>query len=104
MGGELCVEPATLLAVLGMALATYATKAGGLWALGRVDLPERVRAGLRALPGAVLVALVGPELLAAGPAGWLGAAAVVVAMWRTGNLLVALVAGVGVVLAVAVVL
>jgi len=46
--------------ILGMALITYATRAGGLWLMGRVQPTPRLERWLRSLPGAILVALVAP--------------------------------------------
>ena len=57
--------------ILGMALVTYATRAGGFWLMGRVTPSPRLEAWLRHLPGALLAALVAPAIVAAGPAGWL---------------------------------
>ena len=49
------------------------------------------------LPGAIIVSIVGPELVAGGPTAWLGGATVVLLTRRTGSLLAALVGGMGVV-------
>ncbi len=88
----------TLLAILLMALATYATRAGGLWLASRFDLSERARAWLDQIPGAILVSLVAPTVLTGGLAEALAAVAVaLVAVW-TGSLSAAMVTGVGAVL------
>jgi uncharacterized membrane protein len=84
-----------LLAIAGMALVTYATRAGGLWALGRVTSSARVEAWLRQLPGTVLVAIVVPAAVASGPAGVLALLATVLVAMRTGKLPLALLVGVG---------
>jgi len=83
-----------------MAVGTYLTKAGGFWLLSHVDPSERVDAALSVLPGAVVVSIVGPELVNGGPSAWLGGAAVVLLTRKTGSLLAAIVGGLGVVLAV----
>ena len=83
-----------LLAILGMGAVTYATRIGGFWLLGRVTPTKRVEAWMRAIPGAVLVSLIAPALLAAGVVGFIAAAATVVIAARTHRLLPALVAGV----------
>ncbi len=77
-----------------MALATYATRAGGLWLASRFDLSERAGAWLDQIPGAILVSLVAPVVLTGGFAEALAAVAVVIVALRTGSLPVAMVAGV----------
>lgn len=86
-----------LLAILGMAIAAYATRAGGLWLMGFVKLSPRVEAWLRALPGAVMVALVAPEVVSGGIAAAVAALATVLVAIRSKNLLLAMVVGVGMV-------
>ncbi len=49
--------------MLGMGLLTYITRVGGYWLGRRLPRTGRVRAGLEAIPGAVLISLVAPELL-----------------------------------------
>lgn len=82
-----------------MALATYATRAGGLWLAGRVELSGRVQAWMAFIPGAILVSLVAPAVLQEGLAGLLAAAAVVLVAQRTGSLVGAMVTGVVLILA-----
>lgn len=98
--GALSLDPTVVGVVLAMAAATYATKASGLWVVGRVDLSDRMEAGIDVLPGAVVVAFVTPALANGGVPEWTAAAATVAVARKTGNLLVALTVGVGVVLAV----
>lgn len=92
------LRPLVVAVVAGMSTVTYATKAGGLWFLSRIDVSERTEAGLAALPGAVVVSILGPELVGAGPAEWCAAAVVLAVSWRTDNVLLALLGGVGAVL------
>jgi uncharacterized membrane protein len=84
----------TLFAIVLMALATYATRAGGLWLASRFDLSERAGAWLDQIPGAILVSLVAPAVLTSGPAEALAALAVVVVAVRTASLPAAMVTGV----------
>jgi uncharacterized membrane protein len=77
-----------------MALATYATRASGLWVASRLDLSERAGAWLDQIPGAILVSLVAPTVLTGGPAEALAAIAVVIVALRTGSLPAAMVTGV----------
>jgi uncharacterized membrane protein len=88
------VDHQTLLAIVGMALVTYALRAGGLWLLGRVTLSGRVEAWFRYVPGTVLISLIAPGVLANGAPGAIAAAATVGVAARTGNALLAMVAGV----------
>ena len=88
------IDPLTLATILAMALVTYATRAGGLWLMGRVTPSPRVEAWLRNIPGAVLVSIVTPLALTNGPADALAAAATGVVAARTHNLLLAIVVGV----------
>ena len=71
------LDGSTLLVIALMALATYATRAGGLWLANRFDLSERAGAWLDAIPAAILVSLVAPTVLTGGPAEALAAVAVV---------------------------
>ena len=83
-----------LLAILGMALATYLCRAGG-YALFRALRPPRfVEVTLQHLPGPIFVAYVAPALAAAGLKGFVAAALVVVAQAVSGNLAAAIAVGV----------
>ena len=83
-----------LMAILGMALATYAARAGGLWLVGRVKLSPKAERWLGHLPGAVLAAIVAPAALSGGWAVLLAAAETALVYARTGNFLLAMAAGV----------
>ena len=100
MSSATALEPTTVGIVLAMAAVTYATKVGGLWLVGRLELTERAETALEVLPGVIVVSIVAGELLEGGPAEWIGAAAVALAMWKTESLPLALVAGIGTVLLV----
>lgn len=91
------MDKLTLLAVLLMAAATYATRGGGLWLASRFRLSERAGKFLEHIPAAILVSLVAPNVVTGGPAAWVSAGFVAVVAWRTGSLIGAMVAGVGVV-------
>lgn len=92
------IDPQAMLAIVLMALATYATRAGGLWLASRLDLSGRVEAWLGYIPGAILVSLVAPAVLASGLAEALAGLAVVLVAIRTASLPLAMVVGVGAVL------
>jgi branched-subunit amino acid transport protein len=84
-----------LLAILGMALVTYASRAGGYAVLRAVRPPDFVQVLLRHLPGCLFVAYVAPPLLAGGWPAWIGAVVVVVVQIASRNLGIAILAGVG---------
>ena len=86
----------SLLAIVLMGLATYATRAGGFWLARRMTPGPFLRAWLENLPGAVFAAMVAPMVAGAGPAGWIAAGAGFVAMRRTGHFLIAIVVGLAV--------
>jgi uncharacterized membrane protein len=60
------LDPHNLLAILGMAIATYATRLAGLALAGRLQLSPRAQAAFDAIPPAVLVAVIAPSALAPG--------------------------------------
>jgi uncharacterized membrane protein len=92
------MREAALATIAGMALVTYATRASGLWLGTRLKLGRRFDAVFGALPGATLVSLAAPAIVAAGLPGVVGAAATVLTALRLrGNLLVPMVVGVVVV-------
>ncbi|MEJ7763247.1 MAG: AzlD domain-containing protein [Thermomicrobiales bacterium] len=88
---------AAYLAIVAMALVTYATRVLGP-VLTRV-LPDspRLDAALAAVPGAVLVAIVVPAVLAAGEPGLVATVVVVLVTARTQKPLLGATAGVVVV-------
>lgn len=59
---------ATLLTIVGMALATYATRVAGLLLMRHVNVRGRVKAAFDALPPAILMAVIAPTILATGVA------------------------------------
>ncbi|MXV63557.1 AzlD domain-containing protein [Natronorubrum sp. JWXQ-INN-674] len=95
----LSLDPLVVGVILAMAAVTVLTKVGGIWVVRRIELSDRLEAGLNVLPGAIVIAVLGPELAAGGPAEWGAAGLVLVVMWRTENILLALVAGVAAVVA-----
>ncbi|MEX2629325.1 MAG: AzlD domain-containing protein [Tistlia sp.] len=92
--GELAVQPINLAAILAMGLATYVTRAGGFLLMRWVPQGGRVEAWLKAVPGAVLMAIVAPALLTHGLAGALAIGATLLVMRTTRQDLLAVGAGV----------
>lgn len=95
---------ALLLTILGMGLVTFLIRLLPILAVGRLKLPRWALQAMRYIPPSVLTAIILPELLL--PGGTLtltlgnarlfaGIVAALVA-WRTGNVLLTVVAGMGV--------
>ncbi len=83
-----------LLAILGMALATYALRAGG-YALLRATRPGPfVQSMLHHMPGCIFVAFILPGMVAGGPGYWLAGAVTVGVMAATRSYVAAIGAGV----------
>ncbi|GAB6178205.1 hypothetical protein JCM16814_30960 [Desulfobaculum senezii] len=86
-----------LAAVLAAAIVTYALRAGGMLLAGRLPQTGRMRRVMDALPGTILVSLVGPSVFTAGVGGAAGAGLTALVAWRTGNVFVAMLVGMAVV-------
>ena len=87
-------EALILLTILGMALVTYMTRAGGLLLMSFITPSPRVEAWLRQIPGAVLISIIAPTIFLTGPAQMLAALATLLAAIYTRNILVAMIVGV----------
>jgi uncharacterized membrane protein len=84
-----------LVAILGMALVTYLTRAGGVLLMGVVRITPRVEAFLRHLSSSVLVALVVPAVLESREsATFVAVAATVLVMALSRQLVAAMLTGV----------
>jgi len=84
-----------VLTILGMALVTYVTRASGLL-LGRtVQIPQWFDNLLEALPGAILISLIAPTVIAAGLRGVIAAAATLIAaLLLRGNIVIPMLIGI----------
>jgi uncharacterized membrane protein len=89
----------TLAIILVMTLAAAVCRLAGYSLMRFVPLTPRVDAGLRALPLAVMIGIIGPPVLRGGLPEVLGLTATVLAARLGLNDLVALIAGVGTVAA-----
>jgi uncharacterized membrane protein len=84
-----------LVAILGMALVTYLTRAGGVLLMGIVPVTPRVEAFLRYLSSSVLVALVVPAVLEGrDPATFVAVAVTVLVMAVSRQLVAAMLVGI----------
>ncbi len=88
------IDPIVYLTILGMAAVTFLTRVGGLMFMRRVTLSPRVQAWLQHLPGALLVSIVVPAVIARGSSGVAGIVVTILVAARTGNLLLATTLGV----------
>jgi uncharacterized membrane protein len=88
-------SPEALIAIFGMALVTFAVKAGGLLLANRLPRDGFAAAWLRHIPGAVLASLVAPALVTGSAAEVIAAAATGLVYVLTRNLFAAMAAGVG---------
>ena len=68
MSGLLTVHFTTLLAIIGMGLATYSTRLSGLLLMRGVVVQGRLKAALDAVPPAVLMAVITPTIFMTGRA------------------------------------
>jgi uncharacterized membrane protein len=86
----------TTLAILAMAVVTYAMRAGGFWLMAHVPLTMRVRRMLEALPGAVVVATILPIVVRDGAPAMLAIVAATAVMLVRRNDFVAVLVGMAV--------
>jgi branched-subunit amino acid transport protein len=84
----------TLLVILGMAAVTFAIRAGGFLIAERLPSTGFIALWMRNIPGAVLAALIAPEVLKGGPAAWIATAAATLVYLATRNLFATIVGGV----------
>jgi uncharacterized membrane protein len=89
----------SLAAILGMGLATYLTRAGGLWLVRSRGMPGWAERSLGYLPGAVLMSILAPVAVRSSPAEWVGLGLTAWLVRRTGSLAAGLLAGVALVAA-----
>ena len=82
-----------LAAITGMALATYATRAGGYLLFRAVRPPRLVREMLNYIPGALFISYVVPALVEGGLQQWVGAVVTAALMIGTRQLAVAILGG-----------
>lgn len=85
----------SLIAILGMAAVTYLTRISGPWLVRLVHGNQRVEACLSRLPGSILTALLAPLVFAVGTAEVIASAITLLVSMKFKNMPLALVAGVG---------
>jgi uncharacterized membrane protein len=83
------------LAILGMALTTYATRLAGYWLLQGTEIKGRFKAALEAVPPAILTAVIAPTVFLQGPAEMISGAITLTAALFKLPLLATIAIGVG---------
>ncbi len=91
------IGPDAFLALAGMALATYFTRAGGLWLINRVTVSPRMEQWLNHLPGTILVSLIAPIVVSSSSAELIAIAVTLMVGIRTKNILLTMSVGIAVV-------
>ncbi|HEY8685562.1 MAG TPA: AzlD domain-containing protein [Chloroflexota bacterium] len=82
------------ITIVGMAIVTYSTRAGGMWLMRLTSPSARVERWLQHIPGSVLAAIIAPAVIAHGVSGVVAVLVTGAVSLRTGNLLLAMASGV----------
>ncbi|MCB2217050.1 AzlD family protein [Desulfofustis glycolicus] len=85
------------LVIGAAALVTYGLRISGLLLAGRLPKSGRFKTFMDALPGTILLSLIIPAAVAAGPIGWLATLATGLCSCKTGNVFLSMVVGVAIV-------
>ena len=85
------------MVILGVAVATYGLRLGGLLLAERLPKNGVFHRFMEALPGTILLSLVAPGILPAGPWGAVAATATALLTWKTSNVFLAMLTGVAIV-------
>jgi uncharacterized membrane protein len=93
MSNIFTVHFTTLLAIIGMGLATYSTRLSGLLLMRGVVVQGRLKAALDAVPPAVLMAVITPTVFMTGRAETIAAIVTAIAAVLRLPLLVVIMAG-----------
>jgi uncharacterized membrane protein len=87
----------SLFVIGAAALVTYSLRLGGLVLAGRLPKTGKFRKFMDALPGTILLSLIVPAALAAGPWGWGATLATALCSLKTGNIFISMILGVAIV-------
>ena len=80
MTDALSISTMAFMAILGMAVVTYVTRAGGFWLMGHVSITPRIERFLRHMASGVLIAIVTAAAMNGDTAMWIGLGAVLAVM------------------------
>ena len=99
MSPPFAMDPFVVMAIAGAALVTYGLRFGGL--LLAEHLPKSVGFSrfLAALPGTILLSLVVPGIVSAGLLGIVAALSTALCAWKTRNVFLGMILGMGIVAA-----
>jgi len=96
---ELTPDQAIWLTILCAALVTYSLRLSGLLLAGRLPKTGKFKKFMDALPGTILLSLIVPAAIAAGPVGWVATILTGFCSLKTGNVFVSMLVGIGIVAA-----
>ncbi len=82
------------LTIFGAAAVTYSLRIGGLLLAERLPKTGRFKRFMDALPGTILLSLIVPAAIAAGPIGWLATLCTGICSLKTGNVFLSMVVGI----------
>ena len=88
-----------LITILCAALVTYTLRIGGLLLAERLPSSGRIKVFMDALPGTILISLIAPGIAASGTWGGVAALATAGCVYKTNNVFLSMIVGVGIVAA-----
>jgi uncharacterized membrane protein len=88
--------PQTLvwLTIAGAAAVTYSLRIGGLLLAAKLPKTGPFKRFMDALPGTILLSLIVPAAVAAGPIGWLATVVTALGSLKSGNIFISMVVGI----------
>ncbi len=96
---DLTAEQAAWVTIFSAALVTYSLRLSGLLLAGRLPKTGRFKKFMDALPGTILLSLIVPAAISAGPVGWLATALTGLCSLKTGNVFISMLVGIVIVAA-----
>ena len=91
---ELTLTSSAFLTIGAAALVTYSLRFGGLMLASKLPQAGRFKRFMDALPGAILLSLVAPEMVTVGVIGVAGACCTAVCAYKTKNAFISMLLGV----------
>jgi uncharacterized membrane protein len=88
------MNTSSILTILGMGIATYITRASGIFIASRFQMTPRFKAALSGIPVAIIISIIIPYIINGGLAEYLSCGVVLILALRRMNLLVCLGAGI----------